>query len=744
MDNLESFMSISDIEFFNDLFNIAVEKNSSYLIDRLNIMYEDKKKISIKEIFSIEETIIDHLVDILCLSDSNENNNKHLLLSIFMLPIINDDDLKYIKNEKSEINFSIISDFDLAISIFDFSDLPIEVKFLNIYSKFYTNLNTFCFKEIFYNVYNVINPINMDVILYFFELILGTIHNVLRINLTIYDFITILTEMNKINIYDIKNKVTKIINSIHTLRQNTNKKFKGEFCYQLIELFSINNKIIDKFYSMYNILYLKKDCISLMKLINEYFSENDHEIISELIIKISNENGKLTNINSFISNMKLLSKHSYFVDNIIDEKFMKNLYFISKYINVYPESIYLFIRLINTNIDKMLIFIQIISSYLVEYPTQEYTILDYIDFLFNIEVGFTDSEMDFFGIENINTNDKFVYTRLARFFLMNKMFDNVNFFDFIGVSVNETIFSKIRYNDLKIQKLKKYYNQTIDVHDGKRDKFTFDAVKILFSSQEILSEEINDLFNNFWEFAKNLLKGEDIEKFKRVIGYNFDFQKAEFNKNDFKSFLFDNILIGEDTIDPKSFIAHIWKFTDRFPEENLKESLIFAFVNSIQFKFNYDYAVCNQGKLQRIVVAILQGRLKDNNNEHIMIDEINNNNSFSEEISPSDMYHILKPFYDSISSKATLNIESFFESFFDYIINKNLLKNLSTALEVVCLYSETKSGFDINHELSIASCFENIFSIDDYFLAKEYILFNYETDEEDDIDDELPPLENIF
>lgn len=266
------------------------------------------------------------------------------------------------------------------------------------------------------------------------------------------------------------------------------------------------------------------------------------------------------------------------------------------------------------------------------------------------------------------------------------------------------------------------YAKPLNVHSGNRDIKTIYALKELIKTWNPSNKDIDKYFKKFWKARKNLNKMQK-EAFFRVLGVDDNLEPLERNNNDFGGLLTSKVIIGDIEMDSKEFIARFWRFAVKSDEsENLKISIMMSIINSLQGETENKYVVCNPGKIQQLVVAVLQGRLVDSEGKIIDIEsedfeKIEND----EKITDLNIIHLhIQPFISWIFGLKELipkNISEFLEGLFKYLFE---IKHINLALEKVIYYvimiSFDKNGIVINENLSITSSFEDMFQVQDYLI----------------------------
>ncbi|HAB99653.1 MAG TPA: hypothetical protein DCE71_07525 [Parachlamydiales bacterium] len=140
----------------------------------------------------------------------------------------------------------------------------------------------------------------------------------------------------------------------------------------------------------------------------------------------------------------------------------------------------------------------------------------------------------------------------------------------------------------------------INVHAGNRDKLTKEALLLLRESQELSQEEIDSAANACVQY---LQEG----------GYNRALWvlNGASDSNDYGPF-FKKIIIHGVTTSGQEVIGRLWTFINALPESEKRlalDSLVTALLNECINK--YGQRICDQGKMQHLFLAILQGRLND-------------------------------------------------------------------------------------------------------------------------------------
>lgn len=203
-----------------------------------------------------------------------------------------------------------------------------------------------------------------------------------------------------------------------------------------------------------------------------------------------------------------------------------------------------------------------------------------------------------------------------------------------------------------------YFNG-LDVHNGARDSDSTTAIRLLISHQVNVNKHV--FLNNYENFVKEIdvvldrviaeaqARNADLQKAienretpdlkkaeltKQMQQNNKTIQKREADKvkvkqvlgikgvpqtGGFGAFLNGNISSYDlPNMDPKEFLGRLWYFTTQLPDDtsdpenpgkdrvNAQISLMTGLADSIDSNGSL---VCNPGKLQRMVIGVLQGRL---------------------------------------------------------------------------------------------------------------------------------------
>lgn len=145
----------------------------------------------------------------------------------------------------------------------------------------------------------------------------------------------------------------------------------------------------------------------------------------------------------------------------------------------------------------------------------------------------------------------------------------------------------------------------IDVHSGDRDPRTRKAVELLAASQgKISSGKIDKAYDEFLAY----LRTTRMDETRRGLAEGALLEPKKLEENfgplvDGIGFSISGLMVSG-----KDLIVRLWLFASELSgaeQVNAKEAMVAALAGSYQ----YGERVCNQGKTQRLVVGVLQGRL---------------------------------------------------------------------------------------------------------------------------------------
>lgn len=287
--------------------------------------------------------------------------------------------------------------------------------------------------------------------------------------------------------------------------------------------------------------------------------------------------------------------------------------------------------------------------------------------------------------KRIDLSTEFIYSRIARTIL----FQEFDLKSILSYKHDEALGKFINVSNLKKESTATLYNESINVHAIGRDKAVREALKLLVEKIGDLSEE--KIKTNYSEFLNLAYFHEKSAFFVRLLGEDREGNDVKF-LGDYNGFLTETIF----DFKPQVSIAYFWEFCK---QNNCIQDMISGFLNSFQGN-----CVCNPGKMQNLVISVLQGKL-----EGVDIDGIRNLHDFK---TPLAIFLSIKEKVDYILAKTT-KCEEFFKELFEMCI-EFYPENIYDIVRVLCLYSEGKNGFEINPDFSIVSSLENSFSCDEY------------------------------
>lgn len=815
---------------------------------------EENVKLSLRDIFNLSDEVID---DIHYLSDLriSDNRGKKPAVATFLIDHIKKSDYKYLTSPCFIVNMSCFDDFDTALSIFNFGRISINEELMNLSGRNSSN--------VFIPAIGVTNEKfktdNIDVCLYLTKKILNMCFIFMNMNLSfnetksLYEDLdgmkinslrTIINSLDRINNRLPERKIKQSIQDLISSLIITQPKITSNSYRRILDIcqldFKISRRFMDEFDSLIFVtpyfLIVKYTCLLCnITFINEEFIETIISITNKKNEFLLGEFAKVLGI--FIELSK--KRSSYRMEQYLTRSRLNDIYEFGKYI--YVDKDFLMFYLSFPYEDDLFELIYII--YLIKGSKITGSIaVDHLNFILSIKTDMITLERkndklyyngSHIGRYYIGKKDNNLFCRVARLILFRGMFDKIREFELLSENCDTSILCNIPYSKIKLSKIREFYNQTIDVHNGQRDEDTRriyerflglnsfgefinidpDSMGEIPDSAITADEEIieikgiqstNDpwgeldklrsigeknqrkmskeyqgnlsdsqiefLFNEFWnECRKTIIDNGDKLKFFRVMGVNFEMEPIEKNNKDFEGFMVGGTYIRSTRISQKLILAHLWNFCKKNQKEGLCDVMINCYKKMIQAKKYIvsgkdaidDYSVCNDGKLQYFACSILQGRIKDDSGDFIIIDRQkttkNEEKSINTEMTSAQMYDLLKPFYDGISEEGNIpnNCDEMFRRFFCYIKDNELEGYIKLAIETLCLYSEGTSGFIVNTGLALPSLFSGYFDIDDYDLIKNYIdgrinepridLHHFvEDDYYDSEDDEIDVDDGIF
>ena len=164
--------------------------------------------------------------------------------------------------------------------------------------------------------------------------------------------------------------------------------------------------------------------------------------------------------------------------------------------------------------------------------------------------------------------------------------------------------------DLRVEAIRGLFlrqrDRRMDVHEGDRDQRTKAAIKLLFEHQKHLTkDEVNRAKDRFIAY----LETPSINSTQKLLAQRALLEPRK-NNEDFGPLISDQrfSILGL-RITGEELIGRLWIFISHLTEEeqtNATTSMISALIDSYSAPL---VRVCNQGKTQRLIVAVLQGRL---------------------------------------------------------------------------------------------------------------------------------------
>lgn len=151
---------------------------------------------------------------------------------------------------------------------------------------------------------------------------------------------------------------------------------------------------------------------------------------------------------------------------------------------------------------------------------------------------------------------------------------------------------------------------TIDVHSGVRDDTTLNAIRILYAQHPSLSKTtIDTAYLELIAYINTDAKNKD--RALRAL------QQPRSPGASFGPLVSDTkfTLLGHE-IAGKEFAARLWIFAKNIDDPKERDNAKYSIVKSLADSYDASGSlVCNQGKVQRLVVSVLQGRLEGVNIE---------------------------------------------------------------------------------------------------------------------------------
>lgn len=183
------------------------------------------------------------------------------------------------------------------------------------------------------------------------------------------------------------------------------------------------------------------------------------------------------------------------------------------------------------------------------------------------------------------------------------------------------------------------YFRGVDVHNSDRDDRSTQAIRTFLASQKGVTVDFTDYYNNFVENIDTVLDrtiqaATDRNQQKKDASNQITIQRARNNKTKIRQVLgLPGVLrldgygvllahrmtsYGLDQMDPKEFLGRLWYFVSNIKDPADRENAELSMMNGIADSVETDnHIVCNPGKLQRMIVGILQGRVEGVDIEHL-------------------------------------------------------------------------------------------------------------------------------
>jgi hypothetical protein len=146
----------------------------------------------------------------------------------------------------------------------------------------------------------------------------------------------------------------------------------------------------------------------------------------------------------------------------------------------------------------------------------------------------------------------------------------------------------------------------IDVHNGQRDDKTRSALELLWRHNSSLSgEQIEKSYQDFLKYFDTLPESEEKSKAHRALMVEKKANEGAFGP----------LVGGEDfsvngfCLTGKELVGRLWNFVSQCEEKEQLQAKT-GMINALAKSFEEAFRVCNQGKTQRLLVAVLQGRLQ--------------------------------------------------------------------------------------------------------------------------------------
>lgn len=710
MSGIQNCLTIENLELFTIERKNIIEKNngkmiSMELMDFNSRLYDSIMKsemsFSLSTFFDIDEEIIIKLHRLIGFVQEYDIKKMYLVCAQYLMNKFNEYDRWCIEQKSFINNFTYINSVEIAISIFNKDNLSLSERIMNSCGYQIKIIPSY---RIMYLMEELNDKSMEDINIFLYSKLCKNLFKKGE-NIDMISLISIYK-----NIYDID-----INHKFERVDQMMKMTFLGK---DIITLLKCDDNIFNTFYNIFgpNLLKYKRLMTYIYNNFQKYSKEISEYIIpflfdksDEFIYKFINKINKFTcnylykDLNPTIENIKCIIKYCFLSPHIDenDKDIADIIYSIISPFSKFDE-----------NIEKCIKVLNVILNDVIHSNFQMNKIILTLKILINIK-----------DISNI-------YTKCARLLLMKKFFNNKKELTkcVLRIEPEKSIFEKINYNHFVNFRVNKLYTGAIDVHAKNRDDNTVKVLKRLMSLYQDEWSELDknydiEIFNEFMSYMKENVKGDDRIKFIRVMGISSDedYEYNQYHTEDYSPLLVENTTIKGEEFIPHQLITYFWKFCNEYKEESeiLKDTFLKCILNSFDHRDGKEYAICNPGKLQKYCIFLLQGRLKNADGTLCLIDEILPIGKKNLENNAVEIYLLIKPFIDEISTKS-VSLEVMFEQLFDYVITNKYYNKISEILEVVCLYSETNSGFIINPELSFASCYEGMFNLDDYILSMEF------------------------
>lgn len=789
------------------IMSIGIRKK---IIDKIkNDLSEQKIILNLKDIFDLDDELTEKFYNII------DINHFHKLvihmkafISIMLFEFFDPNERKYVLRHTFFVNMTKVPDYNEAIKMFYFGDSMFDERFLNMSHYGVTGLpqpsrnNKFIFDRAYEDIYlHFLDKIGIVVV----DKIKKTAKIGNDLNFGIF------RTMLKISTEGIYEKLNDFLNFIRET------DYIKEFCISVdhSDLSHFSNDVNFNLTSFTNSMIPDLSFIKriMTKDINMSYNDTDddktnvteYEIL-DVLANISMTGKNSHSLSNFYLNLD--DKKTFFIifrhrikfyeygDDIIDSiKIVYNFCYNAKnLIVINNESLNWIMKQDPAKYDEILLKLSIIKLIKRQNGPLSYEFfIEYMDCFTVIEekekqfrMFHNDFIMNVSGVYVNNTDDNFLYTRLARLFLLRK-FLNKKASAFLCKKTQESILDYNTRDQLIFQNISVYNNLSIDVHDEGRDRATREAIKALLDLNEYYEFKVDDPFDNLDQKQTGRLSNEDVKRnveeffeyaklnfdydesmiFFRVMGCDYDGDKVECMSGDFPGFLTEEHSLDGCQMNGYIIIAYLWEYVSGRGMKSNMLNVIKTCVQQEEYtlngkKVNKIYSVCNPGKLQRFVVNLLQGRYKLPNGEYVMVDDLDKMKEKIVKISserhgdtynvlnPSEAYEKVRPFIETSSLMSFSNANEFFKGLFEFIFMNKLERHMFEIMETLCVYSEDKNGYTIKPDFSIANVYEDMFVTDDYLLITEQIknledgaLYNDNIDNMDGPDDDIDDFDGL-